>query len=139
MDAQVNEKVAVKADGKKSNEQTPSPYLVSVHVRDLLNLHRLPARLTVRETAGFLNCREHDIPVLVSNGLLTPLGHPPMNAQKYFAPTEVLELAGDRERMGEICDTLYQYWHTKNSAKTCAGRERSQTGNGGNRRSKRLR
>jgi hypothetical protein len=92
--------------------------LVSVQVRDVLNLRRLPARLTVQQTAALLNCGEHDIPVLVSNSLLKPLGHPPANAVKYFAPTEVLELAGDSERMGQICDTIYEHWRGKNAAKS---------------------
>ena len=92
--------------------------LVSVHVRELLNLRRLPARLTVQQTAALLNCGEHDIPVLVRKGFSKPLGHPPPNAVKYFAPTEVLELAGDGERMGQICDSIYEYWREKNAAKS---------------------
>jgi len=92
--------------------------LVPVHVREVLNLRRLPARLTVQQTAALLNCGEHDIPVLVRKGFSKPLGHPPPNAVKYFAPTEVLELAGDRERMGQICDSIYEYWREKNAAKS---------------------
>ena len=59
-----------------------------------------------------------DIPVLVSKCFLKPLGHPPPNAVKYFAPTEVRELAGDCERMGQICDSIYEYWREKNAAKS---------------------
>ena len=92
--------------------------LLPVPVRDLLNVRRLQGRLSTRQTAALLNCGEHDIPVLVSKGLLTPLGHPPQNAMKYFAPTEILELAGDRERMSQICDALYGHWRVKNAAKT---------------------
>ena len=56
--------------------------------------------------------------MLVSKCFLKPLGHPPPNAVKYFAPTEVLELAGDGERMGQICDSIYEYWREKNAAKS---------------------
>jgi hypothetical protein len=112
MNVPINEHVTV---GTRA-QQSASVELVPVHVRDLLNVRRLQGRLNTRQTAALLNCGEHDIPVLVSKGLLTPLGTPPSNAVKYFAPTEVLELAGDRERMGQICDALYEYWRGKNAA-----------------------
>lgn len=134
MNAQINERVA----GPMSKEKTEI-HLVSVHVRDLLNARRLPGRLTVRQAAALLNCGEHDIPVLVSHKLLTPLGHPPPNAQKYFSPIEVLELAGDPERMGQICDTLYQHWQTKNAAKSGQAHQREpHVNDNGDTRSKRL-
>ena len=114
MNVPINEHVSV---GKRA-QASVTVELVPVHVRDLLNVRRLQGRLNTRQTAALLNCGEHDIPVLVSKGLLTPLGRPPANAMKYFAPTEVLELAGDRERMGQICDALYDYWREKNAAKT---------------------
>jgi hypothetical protein len=116
MDALINERVTASAGFGKS--KVPGRIeLVSVQVRDVLNLRRLPARLTVQQTAALLNCGEHDIPVLVCRGLLKPLGHPPANAVKYFAPTDVLELAGDSERMGRICDAIYKHWRDKNAAK----------------------
>ena len=138
MDSQVNEEVAVKHTVSKQKE-TPQIHLVSVHVRDFLNVRRLQGRLTLRQTAALLNCGEHDVPVLVSQGLLTPLGHPPPNAQKYFAPTEVLKMAGDPERMGQICDALYKYWQTKNAAKSGEHHRAGLSSNGGNgTRSRRL-
>lgn len=116
MDAVINERVTASPGFNKA--RVPGRIeLVSVQVRDVLNLRRLPARLTVQQTAALLSCGEHDIPVLVSNGLLKPLGHPPANAVKYFAPTDVLELAGDSEPMGQICDAIYEHWRGKNAAK----------------------
>jgi hypothetical protein len=116
MNASINERVTASLTAKP--KERPEIHLVSVHVRELLNLRRLQGRLTVRQTAALLNCGEHDIPVLVCRKLLTPLGHPPCNGQKYFSPIEVLELAGDNQRMGQICDALYQHWQVKNAAKT---------------------
>ena len=113
MNFPINEQVTA----SKRPQASTSVDLLPAHVRDFLNVRRLQGRLNVRETAALLNCGEHDIPVLVARGLLTPLGHPPANAVKYFAPTEVLELAGDRERMGQICDALYEHWREKNAAK----------------------
>lgn len=117
MDALINERVSAPPGFGKS--RGPARFeLVPAHVRDLLNLRRLPARLTVQQTAALLNCGEHDIAVLVSLGLLKPLGHPPPNAVKYFAPTDALELAGDSERMGQVCDAFYKFWRRKNAAKS---------------------
>jgi len=116
MDVLINERVSTSAGLAKS--RAPGRIeLVSVQIREVLNLRRLPARLTVQQTAALLNCADHDIPVLVSHGLLKPLGHPGPNAVKYFAPTDVLELAGDREAMAQICDTIYEHWRGKNAAK----------------------
>jgi hypothetical protein len=117
MDALINERVAAFLGAGKSKAPARIE-LVPVHVREVLNLRRLPARLTVQQTAALLNCGEHDLPVLVSHGLLKPLGHPPPNAVKYFAPTDVLELAGNSEQMGQICDAIHEYWRRKNTAKS---------------------
>lgn len=117
MEALINERVTAPAGFARARGAARTE-LVSSHVRDVLNLRRLPARLNVQQAAALLNCGEHDIPVLVSNGLLKPLGHPPANAVKYFAPTDVLELAGDGKRMGQICDAIYEYWRGKNAAKS---------------------
>lgn len=92
--------------------------LVPAHVRELLNLRRLPAMLTATQTAALLDGGgEHNIPVLVRAGLLKPLGHPSSNAVKYFATVEVLELAADVKQLGKIRDAIYEYWHGRNSAK----------------------
>ena len=93
--------------------------LVPAHVRELLNLRRLPAMLTSAQTAALLDCGgEHNIPVLVRARLLKPLGSPPPNAVKYFATVEVLELAADVKQLNQIRDAVYEYWHGKNTAKT---------------------
>jgi len=125
----VNEQVTA----GKGPQSSGGVELVPVPVRELLNVRRLQGRLNTRQAAALLNCGEHDIPVLVSKGLLTPLGHPPPNAMKYFAPLEVLELAGDREKMGQICDVIYEHWREKNAAKASATRKaRSATSGGSN-------
>ena len=112
----INERVTTPTCGKTSKDVT-GQVLVPMHVKELLNVRRLPGRLTAPQTAALLNCGEHDIPVLVAMGLLKQLGYPPPNAVKYFAPTEVLELAGDSERMGRICDALREHWREKNAAR----------------------
>jgi hypothetical protein len=59
-----------------------------------LNLRRLPARLTVQQTAWVLGVRPHSIQVLVSHRLLKPIGAPARKAT----------------------DLLYQFVEEKNAA-----------------------
>jgi hypothetical protein len=74
-----------------------------------------PARLTVEETSWLLNCRPHDIATLVSVRLLKPLGNPPPNGIKFFATTDVLELAKDRSWLTKMTNSINQHWHNKNA------------------------
>jgi hypothetical protein len=119
--------------------------LIASHARDLLNLRRLPAMLTVAQTAVLLNRGEHDIPVLVRAGILKPLGDPPPNAVKFFATVEVLELADDRKALDRICSILTEYWRGKNESRnglhspSCSGpARRPGNGNGQPNRSQEL-
>jgi hypothetical protein len=57
--------------------------------KSILNLLRLPARLHVGQVAELLGFADHDIPVLVRHGALSPLGKPQPNAQKWFAAAEI--------------------------------------------------
>jgi len=113
MSVSVNERVnGHAANGVRKSDD--KPVLIASHARDLLNLRRLPAMLTVAQTAVMLNRGEHDIPVLVRAGLLKPLGDPPPNAVKFFAAVEVLELADDRKSLDRICAVLSEYWRGRN-------------------------
>jgi len=76
-----------------------------------------PVRLTVEQTAWVLNCQLHDIPVLVAERLLRPLGSPPPNGTKFFATSEVLELSRDRSWLARITNTVTKHWQSKNAAK----------------------
>ena len=120
MNHSVNERV----NGHTSNgvrRPDDKPVLIAAHARDLLNLRRLPAMLTIPQTAVLLNRGEHDIPVLVRAGLLKPLGDPPPNAVKFFATVEVLELADNRQSLDRICSVLTEYWRGKNTARMDSG------------------
>ena len=57
---------------------------------EFLSWKVIPARLDAAQTAWFLGFDPHEIPMLVSAGLLKPLGHPARNSTKFFA-TEILE------------------------------------------------
>ena len=75
----------------------------------ILNVIRLPGRVTTGETAALLGFEEHDIARLVSAKLLLPLGKPAANAPKYFASVEVLQCASDREWLGKATRALANY------------------------------
>jgi hypothetical protein len=55
----------------------------------------LPARLTVIEAGWLLGFGPKDITVLVSRGLLKPVGQPTPNATKYFCSIELEALRKD--------------------------------------------
>jgi hypothetical protein len=80
-------------------------------------LGRLPARLTVEQTAWVLNCQPHDVPVLVSARLLKPLGNPQPNSVKYFAAAEIIELTKDRAWLAKMTNAVSHHWKQKNQRK----------------------
>jgi hypothetical protein len=85
--------------------------------RFLTLLGRLPARLTMEQTAWVLNCQPHDVPVLVAVKLLKPLGNPPPNGTKYFATADILEWMADRSWLVKITNAVSQHWKEKNANK----------------------
>jgi len=80
-------------------------------------LGQLPARLSVEQAAWVLNCQPHDVPVLIASRLLKPLGNPAPNSIKFFATTEVLELAKDRTWLAKVTATVNAHWHKMNARK----------------------
>lgn len=89
-------------------------------------LGRLPARLTAEQAAWVINCQPHDIPTLVNARLLKPLGNPTPWGVKYFAATELTELANDRTWLAKATNALNQYWQKKNAGKKGGAASRSQ-------------
>jgi hypothetical protein len=83
-----------------------------------LNLKNPPARVTAEEAAWYLGFAAHDIPVLVANGLLKPLGHPGDNAVKFFALAVLEPLRADVKWLSRATDAILGYWRTKNARKT---------------------
>jgi len=83
-----------------------------------LNLTTAPARLTVQETAWYLGFSVHDIPVLVSKGILKPLGHPADGSVKYFALAYLQEHREDPKWLARATDVMMMYWRGKNCRKS---------------------
>ena len=74
----------------------------------------LPARLDVQQTAEVLGFLAHEISVLLSLGLLKPLGRPAANGHKYFCADEILELSHDRSWLDRATRAVAKCWQDKN-------------------------
>ena len=85
--------------------------------RFLALLGQLPGRLTAEQAAWVINCQPHDIPVLITNHFLKPLGNPPQNGIKYFAAVDVLELSRDRTQLMRASAAIYRHWQKQNARK----------------------
>jgi hypothetical protein len=81
---------------------------------DLLNVTRLPARLTAKQTADLLNFELHDIPILIKHKLLKPLGNPAPNGHKWFSAKEIQELASDEKWLSTATRMISRHWKVKN-------------------------
>lgn len=80
-----------------------------------LNLKTAPARLNVEETAWYLGFAPHDIPVLVANGLLKPLGHPVQSTVRFFALVDLDERRNDVKWLARATDAMMNHWRSKNA------------------------
>jgi hypothetical protein len=83
----------------------------------LLNCHRLPARLNTSEVAVLLGFQEHDIAPLVAAKLLSPLGKPASNAPKYFAATEIVACAENRDWLSHATRAIARHWAKRNHSR----------------------
>ena len=85
--------------------------------KEFLGLATPPARLTLAETAWYLGFAENDISVLVSVGLLKPLGRPPASGSKYFGLSELQILRTDTRWLAKASDATVNYWKKKNAGR----------------------
>jgi len=82
-----------------------------------LNLRTYPARLKVEEAAWYLGFSIHEIPILMAEGLLKPLGRPPTTGVKYFSTATLTELRRDEKWLARASDCIVQYWKVRNDKK----------------------
>jgi len=102
--------------------------------KDFLALPVSPARLTITETSWLLGFAEQDITVLVSAGLLKPLGHPPQSGSKYFATTELQALRSDTRWLAKASDAIVNFWKRRTLAGCQTSQPCRQSANRNNRR-----
>jgi len=78
--------------------------------------------------------------VLVSKGLLKPLGHPAPNAPKFFLTATLKDLERDEKWHGKVADAIQEYWRLKNGRKQgCDGQAATVPAANSNRRFGRMR
>ncbi len=80
----------------------------------LLNVRRLPGRLSAEETAALLGVKEHDVTLLIAAGCLKPLGRPAANAPKKFAAVTIEKCRADVEWLDKATTALAKAWAGKN-------------------------
>ena len=102
-------------------EKKEQPITKGAEREKFLNRKSHPARLTMEETGWALGFSAHEIPVLISRGLLKPLGHPVPNTMKWFAAATIEELRHDVKWLSRATDAMMEYWREKNARKTGAG------------------
>ncbi len=89
----------------------------SAQQAEFLSWKFVPARLDATQTAWFLGFNPHEVPLLITAGLLKPLGHPARNSTKFFA-TEILEqLRRDEKWLARASDAISAYWRKRNARK----------------------
>ena len=81
----------------------------------LLNLRRLPGRVSVRGASALLNFEPVAIRALIALGLLKPLGNPQSTEHKYFSSHTLLRLADDEKWLDEATRALMKHWASKNA------------------------
>jgi hypothetical protein len=85
--------------------------------KDFLLLRNVPARVGINEAGWLLGFGEHDIPVLVSSGLLKPLGRPTATGSKFFATVELQALRTDTRWLAKASDAVVHHWRAKNASR----------------------
>lgn len=81
---------------------------------NVLGSPRLPARISVEQTAELLGFQDHDIPVLIRKRLLNPLGKPAPNAPKWFSSLNILKLVENEEWLSKATKVISENWKRKN-------------------------
>ena len=122
MEKEIRAKPEKKTDADK---HASALYVLNNDLKAILNLNRLPARLTTAQTAACLGFKPHDIPVLAAREFLKPLGEPMPNSEKYYARAKVLERADDEEWLSLATAALSQHWEKKNARKAKKQRKAS--------------
>ena len=64
---------------------------------------------------GYKN--KHEIPRLVTAGLLKPLGHPARNSTKFFATETLEQFRRDEKWLARASDAIASYWRERNARK----------------------
>ncbi len=87
----------------------------------LLTCNRLPARVDAEGAAVLLGFKEHDLPVLIGEKLLKPLGKPGQRSVKYFSTAQLLEFGRDAAWLEKATRAISESWRERNAGKCADG------------------
>jgi hypothetical protein len=90
---------------------------ITAQQTEFLSWKVVPARLDATQTAWFLGFEPHEIPRLVTAGLLKPLGHPARNSTKFFATETLEQFRRDEKWLARASDAIASYWRERNAHK----------------------
>ena len=95
---------------------------ITAQQTEFLSWKVVPARLDATQAAWFLGFEPHEIPRLVTAGLLKPLGHPARNSTKFFATETLEQFRRDEKWLARASDAIASYWRERNARRTACGR-----------------
>lgn len=98
--------------------------------KEILNLISLPGRMNADEAAWRLGFEPDHIPILVTAGLLKPLGNPPPGAVKYFLTAEIEQKKGDARWLNKATELVRLKIKDKNERAAQNRRLKGSTTNG---------
>lgn len=78
----------------------------------------IPARLDATRTAWFLGFDPHEVPMLVTAGLLKPPGHCARNSTQFFATETLEQFRRDEKWLARASDAIARHWRRKYSPRT---------------------
>ena len=107
---------------RKSREGGNKPIVMNHQQLQFLSVRTLPARLGIDQAAWYLGFAAHEVTILMSVGLLKPLGRPAATGSKYFATVELQQHREDPRWLAKASDAVVFYWRSKNG-----GRRRKQS------------
>jgi len=93
--------------------------------KEFLNLLSPPGRINTTETAWKLGFETDHIAILVSAGLLKPLGNPPPGSMKFFLTAEIEQKKNDLKWMNKATELIRLKVKDKNER---AARNRARNG-----------
>jgi hypothetical protein len=81
--------------------------------QDILMWRRLPARLTGGQVCRLLNLQEYQLAILIRHRLLTALGKPAQNSQKWFCTATLELLCKDEKWLNKITAAIEGHYRDK--------------------------
>jgi hypothetical protein len=98
---------------------------ITAQQTEFLSWKVVPARLDATQAACFLGFEPHEIPRLVTAGLLKPLGHPARNSTKFFAAETLEQFRRDEKWLARVSDAIASYWRERNARKAASAQRKT--------------